>query len=380
MTLQKKIEKALGDFFLTLFRLFILNEEFPVDKIEHNNINSILVVLRHQMGDMLCASPMLKSLKDIYPRAHITLVTKESTNYEKIFTGENSIADVVKNFEYGLENFMALIKELREKRFDLAIVPSTVVFSATNHLIAYFSRARIRTGVSSINNNDNKTSYLLNVRGDFLWETKKIHQVERNLDIIRQLHIVPGITRIKLNIGVKNKEFAEKYLKANFSDINRPIIGVHPGGAKENNIWKISNFAELLNRLYNKFECNIFISVGPHDVRYSEELKRILAEKYKTTNIASHRGILMNNMGIINLTDLFITNDTGVMHLASGLDIPVIALFGPTKAYEWGPLGGNKVSIQSVSADINEITVDQVYELSTRFLNMRISENKRINA
>jgi heptosyltransferase-2 len=372
VTLQKKIEKALGDFLLTLFRFFVLNEEYPVDKIEHKNIHSILVVLRHQMGDMLCASPMLNSLKNYYPQAHITLVTKESTNYEKIFTGENTIANEVKNFEYGLENFVVLIRELKERRFDLAIVPSTVVFSATNHLIAYFSRAKIRVGVSSINYNDNKTSYLLNVRSDFFWETKKIHQVEKNLDIIRQLNIVPGITRIKLKIDAKNKEFAEKYLKDNFPDLNRPIIGVHPGAAKENNIWKISNFAELLNRLYNKFECNIFISVGPHDARYSEELKRILAEKYKIRNIASHRGILMNNMGIINLTDLFITNDTGVMHLASGLDIPVIALFGPTKANEWGPLGGNKVSIQSVSTDINEITVEQVNELSSRFLNMQI--------
>lgn len=380
MTLQKKIEKSLGNFFLNSFRYFVVKEEFPIDKIEQKNIRSILVVLRHQMGDMLCATPMLRSLKNFYTHAHITLVTKESTNYEKIFTGGNSLADEAKNFEYGLENLMNLIKELKERQFDLAIVPSTVVFSATNHLMAYFSRAKIRAGVSAINNRDNRTSYLLNLKESFLWDTKKVHQVERNLDIIRQLNIIPDTTRIKLKIGTRNQEFAEKFLKDSFSDIHRSVIGVHPGAAKENNIWKISNFAELLNRLHNKFECNIFISVGPHDARYSEELKRILIEKYNIRNVAAHKGILMNNMGIINLTDLFITNDTGVMHLASGLEMPVIALFGPTKAYEWGPLGENKVSIQSVSTDINEISVEQVSEISTRFLNMRISENKRINA
>jgi ADP-heptose:LPS heptosyltransferase len=76
-----------------------------------------------------------------------------------------------------------------------------------------------------------------------------------------------------------------------------------------------------------------------------------------------HKGTLQNNIALINKLTLFVTNDTGIMHLASGLEnLNLISLFGPTKAYEWGPLGENKRSIQSSSRDINKLSTNIVFE------------------
>ena len=79
------------------------------------------------------------------------------------------------------------MKTLRDKRIDLAIVPSSVIFSATNHLIAYYSQAKFRVGVRSKDFEPNKIGYTLNIKNDFLWDSKKVHQIERNLDVIRQI-------------------------------------------------------------------------------------------------------------------------------------------------------------------------------------------------
>jgi len=368
-----EIEKRFGNAALKIFKGFILEKDIEVSTIDNSRVKNILFIVRHQMGDMLCALPMMRSVRNFYPEAHITLVTKHSTRFEEVFKNNDSTVDEVKYFENGFENFINIIKELREKRFDIAVIPSTVVFSATNHLIAYFSHAKIRVGVKSMDYEDNKSSYMLNIKNDFIWGPKKIHQIERNLDVIRQLNIKPLENRVKISVNETQKKFALDFLKEHDIEMNRPLIGIHPGAAKEGNVWPPEKFAELGNKFYQKFNCNIIISEGPVDSICANELEKQLKEKYKITGIFRHKGFLMNNLALINLTGLFITNDTGIMHLASGLDIPVIALFGPTKAYQWGPIGENKLSLQSSGSSIDNISPEVVYEAALSLLSSKMS-------
>jgi heptosyltransferase-2 len=71
---------------------------------------------------------------------------------------------------------------------------------------------------------------------------------------------------------------------------------------------------------------------------------------------------------VILKTDLYITNDTGTMHVAAFVNANVIGLFGPTNGFEWGPLNENGTYIQSPTKDINDITVDDVYEKAKGYL------------
>ncbi|MGH2574934.1 MAG: glycosyltransferase family 9 protein, partial [Ignavibacteria bacterium] len=167
---MRKIEKYLGNLFLKLLKLSITPEQTTKESFGESAVKNILIIIRHQMGDMLCATPMLRAVREYYPDAFITLVTKDSTNYQKVFANNSFVSECI-NFEYGFENFISLIKLLREKKYELAIVPSTVVFSATNHLIAYYSKTKYRAGVSSINSLENKTEFLLNIKKDFLWSS-----------------------------------------------------------------------------------------------------------------------------------------------------------------------------------------------------------------
>lgn len=360
----RNIEKPLGNFFLYLHKFFIPPQSLQYQNIEPVEVKNILLVIRHRMGDFLCATPMIRSLRDVYTDAKITLVTKSSTNYDQIFKNDKSLVDNVYYFEHGFENFINLVKELRENKFDIAVIPSTVVFSATNHLMAYYSHARIRAGVNSINYNDNRVSYLLNVKKDFLWESNKVHQIERNLDIIRQLGFEPREKRIRININKEPADFAEKFFTEKFPDKSRPVIGFHPGAGKPRNTWAPEKFAELSMMLKKEFNSYVFISEGPSDKANVEKMILSAGDHDELKEYCRHKGTIQNNLALINKLSLFISNDTGIMHLASGLEnLRLVTLFGPTKAYEWGPLGKNKRSVQSPSSDINKLRVDKVFEI-----------------
>ena len=293
---MRKIEKYFDNLGLSILKLFILDQRYPVDKIEHEKIKNILVIIRHQMGDMLCATPMIRSLRKFYQDSHITLVTKNSTGFEQVFKhNSKELADEIKSYEYGFENFIVLIKELKERNYDLSVIPSTVAFSATNHLIAYYSRAKIRAGVSSFNGYDNKVDYLLNVRSDFLWQAPRVHQIERNLDVIRQLDLEPKEKHVRINISKEDSEFADEFIRKYLSG-SSSMVGFHPGAAKKGNVWDAGKYAELAYMIHQKYNSEIFISEGPEDAVYVHEMMKVLKEKFGLENITKHRGKLMNNM------------------------------------------------------------------------------------
>jgi ADP-heptose:LPS heptosyltransferase len=80
---------------------------------------------------------------------------------------------------------------------------------------------------------------------------------------------------------------------------------------------------------------------------------------------------------VIKLTDLYITNDTGTLHVAGGVDANVISLFGPTHGYEWAPKGYNKIYIQSPTDNINDITIDMVFKEAVLLLDKTfVKENE----
>lgn len=367
---MSKTEKVLGDFGLKIFKGFVLEKDITPSPEMFNDIASILIVVRHQLGDMLCSVPMLKSVRTRFPDAEITLLTKRSTGYKEIFEENDPPADNVFLYEYGFENFVNTVKLIRDKNPQLAIVPSSVTFSATNHMLAYYSRSQYRAGVRSKDFEPNKIGYTLNIKNDFLWDSKKIHQIERNLDVIRQLGISAEWNTINLTVNDKKKKFAEEFFRENFPDVSKKVIGFHPGAAKEGNIWPQEKFAELIDQLHKRTGAYFYISEGPADTKIISSLEMIIKQKFPHVMYAKYCGELMNNAAIISKTNLFVSNDTGIMHLASGFDIPVIGLFGPTKAYEWGPVGKNKASIQATGGSIKNIEITDVFETCMTYLSV----------
>jgi heptosyltransferase-2 len=205
--------------------------------------------------------------------------------------------------------------------------------------------------------------FLLNIKSDFQWDKLRLHQTERNLDIVRQINCDLTLEEKKnLRIGLteEEKKFADDFIKINLPDKNKKIIAFQPGAGKVANRWSIENFIELISLLHKKYNPYILINSGPIDKEITDEVTKRLS-KLGIQDIVLYNPI--REVGaILAKSDLFITNDTGTMHVAAMVNTKVIALFGPTNAFEWAPRFENGTYIQSKSENINDITVKEVFE------------------
>lgn len=333
-----------------------------------DNVKNILIVRQHnQLGDMLCSVPLFAAIRKRFPKAHITLVASP-INYEILFSDINPFIDKVITYRKApFRNLIEFYKELKNHDYQIGIVPSTVSISRTSHFINFFSGAKVRVGVRSIDDKHNSVEYLLNVKSDFKWDSKKLHQVERNLDVGRQIQsdlTLKEKTDVMIHLSNDEVAFAKKFIGENFPDKNKLIISFHPGAGKIPNRWSKENFIDLLKRLYEKYDCYILITSGVIDKEITDSIRSELSSINIFCVVIENTPI--RKVGaVIKMTDLYITNDTGTMHVAGGVDANVISLFGPTHGYEWAPAGINKVCIQSKTDNIDEISVEEVFRTAT---------------
>ena len=322
----------------------------------------------NQIGDMLCSLTLYKALKKKYPDARITLVAAK-TNYEIPFFDINPYLDRVIVFDKSsLKTILNFVKELRSRKYQIGIVPSTIAISRTSHIINLLSGAKIRVGVKSINGKVNRSQKYLNLKSDFHWKEK--HQSVRNLGVVKLLGCdlsEEEIISIKMNFREEDTSFAKDFLLKNFPDQNKKIVSFHPGAGKELNVWNYSNYIDLIKKLYGEFNNYVLITSGWTD-------NNIIGPIWAELRTAIIEFKVLHNMpvkqlgAILSLVDLYITNDTGTMHIAGYSDAKMISLFGPTNPAEWAPNGINQKYVKSKTNDINGIAINDVYSLAKTFL------------
>lgn len=322
----------------------------------------------NQIGDMLCSLTLYKALKKKYPDARITLVAAK-TNYEIPFFDINPYLDRVIIFnKSSIKTIIGFIRELRSRKYQLCFVPSTIVLSRTSHILNWISGSKVRVGVKSIDGKENRSHKYLNLKSDFKWKEK--HQSVRNLEIAKQIDCdlsEEEINSIKMNFKEEDISFAKDYIFTNFPDQKKKIIAFHPGAGKELNIWNYSNYIDLIKKLYGDFNNYVLITSGWTD----NNIVELIWTELRSANIEFK---VLHNMpvkrlgAILSLVDLYITNDTGTMHIAGYSNTKMISLFGPTNPAEWAPNGIHQKYVKSKTNDINGIAINDVYSLAKTFL------------
>lgn len=344
-------------------------------KISPDKVKNVLIVRQHnQLGDMLCSLPFFASIKKEFINAEITLVASPD-NYEILNSPSNKYLDHIilykKDSPKSLLNFYS---KLKKRKYDIGIVPSTVSFSKTSHLINHLSGAKIRVGVSSINTKDglliNESEFLLDIKKEFNWDKDKIHQWDRTLSIGNQIGCELNkdeIQKVELNLIKSEITFADNFYSTYFrkSDI---VVGFHIGAGKPPNRWSVKNFIKLAKKLKENPKVKFLVTIGPMDDEVAVEFKKqAAAEKLKITFLENEK--IRNVAAVLSKLHLYIANDTGTMHIAGFVKTKLISLFGPTPGWEWSPKFDNQLYIQSKSNDINEITVDEVHTKAIKLLN-----------
>lgn len=354
---MRRIEKYLKRFIGSLLALFLPRKRFlqiPLDRIR-----SILVVRQHnELGDMLCVVPLLRALRQHFPGARIDLMASP-VNYAIMqhhpFVDEVLLYDKSAYLRSPREA-IRFWRRLRRASYELAIVPSTVSMSFTSDLLAYLSGARYRIGAGSLNGIKNPARHVFHYPLDLRWdETTNPHQTERNLEYVRSLGIDTNDFTTVIGLTEEEKRYAAEFLSRNAGK-KEHVIGFHPGAGKVPNRWPAERFAQVADRLASELDAFILITAGPMD---DEPTKRML-ECLRSPSLVLKEKNIRKVAAIIDRLTLYITNDTGMMHVAAATSTRVLALFGPSDPLQWAPKSERSRFLRSRDKTMTSLSEEEV--------------------
>jgi len=285
----------------------------------------VLIIALSGIGDLIMAFPMIQLLRKNFPNAKIDFLvaprgTKELLENQpfvnKIFILKYlSVKDLFLNSEVN-----RLITQLKSNNYDVAITihPSQGIFSA---LLMKLIDAKIRI--------QHKYNFKMfkNI-GWFLTYSPNIedtHSVYENLNLIKYFRIQYTEEDIKYsyNITRDEKEFANNFWEKN--SLNKYfVIGLHPGTGKDQpwKRWDIDNWIKLMNVVGDNFKIIKFlVFLGPDEIEYEKHFKNI-----KNVNIIKDL-TLKQVIALISRCNYFISNDSGLSHIASLFGIPQLVIF-----------------------------------------------------
>jgi len=298
-------------------------------KIQINNIRKILIRSANWVGDAVMSLPTIRAIRRNFPDAEISILVKAWVS--PLFDNNPDIDhillyDSVKRHKGWLGKFR-LSNDLREKRFDLAILLQNAFEAA---LITWMAGIPNRLGY----NTDARTLLLTHpVKRNP--EYKTIHQIDYYLGILEGASLKTYGKELSLIISQEEQIHAKEILKNQGITGERPLIGINPGAAYGNaKRWYPECFADLCKRLQNFCKADIIILGGP-----GEELlgKQICSMIGKNCISLCGKTSLREAIALIERFTLFITNDSGLMHIAAAIDTPQIAIFGPTNQITTSP-------------------------------------------
>ena len=333
----------------------------------------ILIVRLGAMGDVLHALPAAMYLKSVFPNTQIGWVVEKrwSPLLEWRFH-QHAFPDVVhrvdtrgwrKTLWASSREIAASVRELRGEKYEVAVDFQGAMKSA---MIALLSGAPRRFGFANPWEKAASLFYTNPVR------TKSAHVVRRNRDLAAELAGDQSTENVSRNFFQWSPSDAavHEWLNAEILRLRLQdgFVILNPGagwGAKQ---WPVARYAELAREL-GEYGVRSLINHGPGE----EELAAHVEQNSDGHAVAASFTI-SQLMAITRKSSLFIGGDTGPMHLAALLNVPVVALFGPTDPARNGPYGTKSIvlrdpasvtshkRIRETEAGLRNITVPRVLE------------------
>ena len=292
------------------------------------------------MGDAVLSLPAIKAVRLAFPDAHIAVMVQP--RIDDLLKGNPHIDEVIvydKNKEHkGILRNINFIKQLRSKRFDMALILHT---TKRINLICFLTGIPKRIGYAR-----GKADFFLT---DKIKYTKKLgekHEAEYSLDILRHLGINPEFSLPVIYVQNEDEKKAEKILKSlNVSAIEKFAI-LHPGASCASKMWPLKNFARTGDMLIENLKIKVMINLAPDQAGLGEKVRDMMNNKPILFCEPTTLGELA---ALFKKASLVISNDSGPVHVASGVGAPVISIFGRNQKglspSRWRPLGDKAIAI-----------------------------------
>ncbi len=342
---------------------------FGVPRLAITNLGdpkSILIIRQHnQLGDMLAGSSLITALKDTYPDAKITFICgpqnkdalQKNNKLHKVFVFD-------KKRLIQADYFNDLWRVLKS-RYDVCIAPSVVSISFTNNLLAALSNSRIKIGPASLDGKPNTYASFFHVPVDLDWRrAPETNVAKRILDIVKPFGITTKEYSPVISYDHQDLGAAKEFLRKENVLPGQKTIGLHVGAGKPPNRWPEKKFSALINKLHEEYAPLFVLTGSTSDIPL---INNVLAGIPQARVLTYINRSIPEVAALISLLNLFITNDTGILHVAASTRTPQLSLFGPTDPHVWAPLGDMKIYIKK-SDDISAIEVDDVFAVSCQLL------------
>ena len=287
---------------------FALNSTSYLRKKKHildNAIQKILLINLQGIGDIVMTTPFISALKEKWPAVEIDYLCYNHNG--DLLEGDSRIHAIVKRNKEGIFNsdFIQTLKNIRKKKYDLIINLFPAQHSA---LLTILSNAEYKLGniystASTSNNLD-------------VPNMPKTWDVRENAK-----HIAMQLQLEEYDEADLSLETAEKTSIKN-------TIAINPFAAWNAKNWPSERWVECIQNLLKVWKGNIIIFGGPADVEQSKNLGKIINNK-RIINKAGQL-TLKQTAAVLKKCKLFITTDSGLMHIALAVQTKTIALFGVT--------------------------------------------------
>ena len=338
----------------------------------------ILIIKLSALGDVVHTLPVLRTLRQEYPKAYIAWIIEE--RYQELIAKNPDIDEVIsirtktwrKNWDLNtFREILLSIKNIRSKKFDVVLDLHGLVKSSA---IALLSGARLKVGFHKNNCKEKISSIFTNKKAPYMEDG--IHIVDMYLNLIKKsLNIQKESKQFLLPEGQEKKN--EDFFKNQPELTSKPIIGINPGAGFESKLWKLERFTQLADRITAEMGYSILLTWGPGE---EQKVRQIAASMQHKSWIAPATSI-QESIGLYKRLKLLVSCDSGPLHICAALGIPTVSLFGPTDPKRNGAYGLNHDTVYKVISCsfcwkkkcplgtqecMQLVTVDEVFETIRR--------------
>lgn len=269
----------------------------------------ILIIHTAFIGDIVLSTPLIKKLRDVYPKAEITyLTTPIGASILRNNPHLNHIIEYDKRGEHkGLKGLWSIAKKLKMEAFNMVITPHRYMRSS---FLTWLTGAPVRRGYS-------------NAAGAFFFTEKYPYDKSKH-EVEKLLSFVPKDENKRYEIELFPTEIESSKVNKYLERAKEKLVVVAPGSKWFTKKWPLEYFNKVIKELNERGDCSVII-VGGRD--------ELLLNVFKGENCIDLRGrtTLLELAEVISRAKVVVTNDSSPIHIASAFPkVKILAIFGPT--------------------------------------------------
>lgn len=301
----------------------------------------ILIIQPSRIGDVVFSLPTVAAIRKRYPDAWIGYFVDERC--APIVDGSKDLDEVIifDRRKLSIGYLLGLYRFLHGKNIDVSIDLHGLFKSA---IMVLLSGARFRIASSSTNGM-RELSWL------FSKEIKPVaedsHCVERHLAVAKYLGCDTANSEFNISIPAAADKRVSELLSKGGVEAGKVLVVVHPGGGWFSRRWFPERYSALISKMISLLGAQVVLVGGKEGGALEKGLNgQIISNTNGKVLDLTDQLDLKELAALLKRSDIFIANEAGPMHIATGLNIKSVAILGPTDAKRTGPFGDNTIVIQ----------------------------------